>query len=498
MSNLGWDSVRLEDVAVKVGSGSTPRGGAANYKKTGTPLIRSMNVVFFGFKPDGLAHIDDNQAKALKSATVSKGDVLLNITGASIGRVTIAPPEMDGARVNQHVCIIRTSPAVDTRFLNAYLSSPKIQQFIFGENYGVTRQALTKQQILDFNIPLPPLAEQKRIADKLEAVLGRVDACRARLDRVPALLKRFRQSVLAAAVSGKLTEEWREKNADVIDAEASLVAAESTKSGRLRVQKADAPLDAIDLFQVPPKWSWVKNHRLAIDSNTAICAGPFGTIFKAKDFRDSGIPIIFLRHVAEGRYLTRKPGFMDKAVWKVQHQEYSVHGGELLVTKLGDPPGTACIYPEGIGVAMVTPDVMKMDVDQRVALPLFLMYFFNSPLCKDLVGQMAFGVTRLRIDLTMFKNFPIPLPPLPEQQEIVRRVEDLFAFADRIEARLATAQKTVERLTPATLAKAFRGELVPQDPNDEPASALLERLRSQPASPTTKPARKVLPVRIKH
>lgn len=76
------------------------------------------------------------------------------------------------------------------------------------------------------------------------------------------------------------------------------------------------------------------------------------------------------------------------------------------------------------------------------------------------------------------------LPPLPEHQEIVRRVEDLFAFADRFEARLATAQKTVECLTPTTLAKAFRGELVPQDPNDEPASVLLERLKSAEAAPS--------------
>jgi type I restriction enzyme S subunit len=79
-----------------------------------------------------------------------------------------------------------------------------------------------------------------------------------------------------------------------------------------------------------------------------------------------------------------------------------------------------------------------------------------------------------------------PLPTLPEQQEIVRRIENLFAFADRIEARLAVAQKTVDRLTPSVLAKAFRGELVPQDPTDEPASALLERLQNQPAA---KPAR---------
>jgi type I restriction enzyme S subunit len=106
------------------------------------------------------------------------------------------------------------------------------------------------------------------------------------------------------------------------------------------------------------------------------------------------------------------------------------------------------------------------------------MYFFNSTSCKKLIEELAFGVTRLRIDLSMFKSFPIPLPPLEEQHEIVRRVETLFAYADRLEARYTAARAQVERLIPALLAKAFRGELVPQDPNDEPAAVLLARLRA--------------------
>ena len=131
---------------------------------------------------------------------------------------------------------------------------------------------------------------------------------------------------------------------------------------------------------------------------------------------------------------------------------------------------------------MVTPDVIKMKVDESVALPAYLMYFFNSAGCKKLIEQLAFGVTRLRIDLSMFKNFPIPLPSIAEQREIVSRVESLFAYADRLEARYKTAREQVERLTPALLAKAFRGELVPQDPNDEPASVLLDRLRARRAA----------------
>jgi type I restriction enzyme S subunit len=120
----------------------------------------------------------------------------------------------------------------------------------------------------------------------------------------------------------------------------------------------------------------------------------------------------------------------------------------------------------------------------------FLMFCLQSPYMQEQILEKSSATAQSNIFLGSIKGLNIPLPTLPEQQEIVRRVEALFAFADRIEARVATLQKTVERLTPATLAKAFRGELVPQDPNDEPASALLERLQPQPISKTRKIKRK--------
>ena len=113
---------KIADFATKVGSGSTPKGGEANYKSEGVPLIRSMNVHFDGFRYDGLAFLDDDQASALKNVEVSSGDVLLNITGASIGRVTVAPEKLQGARVNQHVCIIRPDKSVNNSYLRWYLA----------------------------------------------------------------------------------------------------------------------------------------------------------------------------------------------------------------------------------------------------------------------------------------------------------------------------------------------------------------------------------------
>lgn len=165
----------LKELASKIGSGSTPSGGKEAYQKSGIPLIRSMNVHFDGFKHDGLAFINDAQAAKLNNVIVQAGDVLLNITGASIGRVTIAPGEMSGARVNQHVCIIRSTEKVDARYLWACLASPFTQERIFDVQVGATREALTKSMIEKFQIPLPPLPEQKRIIARIDELMRLCD-----------------------------------------------------------------------------------------------------------------------------------------------------------------------------------------------------------------------------------------------------------------------------------------------------------------------------------
>src|SRR5262245_52641837 len=107
MSVDGWQVAKVGEITSKVGSGATPNGGQESYHSLGIPLIRSQNVHFNGFREEGLVYLSQEQADELAGATVRHGDVLLNITGASIGRVTVAPAHMDGARVNQHVCIIR-------------------------------------------------------------------------------------------------------------------------------------------------------------------------------------------------------------------------------------------------------------------------------------------------------------------------------------------------------------------------------------------------------
>ncbi|MSU51770.1 MAG: hypothetical protein EXS37_22215, partial [Opitutus sp.] len=170
-----WETRLLKTLATKIGSGATPAGGRESYFSEGVPLIRSMNVHSRGFDRTGLVFLSDEQADELSNVIVQANDVLLNITGASIGRVTIAPAEMAGARVNQHVTIIRPTPELFPRFLSGFLASPSVQRMIDEIQVGATRQALTKAMIEQFEIPLPPLAEQKRIVAKVDELMALCD-----------------------------------------------------------------------------------------------------------------------------------------------------------------------------------------------------------------------------------------------------------------------------------------------------------------------------------
>ncbi|MGL1065680.1 restriction endonuclease subunit S [Vibrio vulnificus] len=200
----GWEWHKLKDLTTKIGSGATPKGGEKAYKSSGISLIRSLNVHDCFFKEEKLAFIDDEQANGLKNVVVESGDVLLNITGASIARCCIVPNEFLPARVNQHVAIIRPTEYVDSKFLNYLIVNPKFKaQLLWQGAGGATRQALTKAMVEELNIPLPSLPEQKRIVEKLDALLSRIDTAIEHLQENLDTSK----SLLASALFEKFHQE---------------------------------------------------------------------------------------------------------------------------------------------------------------------------------------------------------------------------------------------------------------------------------------------------
>jgi type I restriction enzyme, S subunit len=489
----GWEFVRLGQITSKVGSGSTPRGGSESYQRAGIPLIRSMNVRFEGFTKEGLAFLNQKQADALKEVTVRPDDVLLNITGASIGRVTQAPAFMDGARVNQHVCIIRVFHEIDAAYLSRYLASPSVQQMIWGEQYGVTRQALTKSQILDFQIPLAPSREQRRIVERIDALFEQVISAREHLSRVPLILKRFRQAVLAAACSGRLTEDWREKNPQIEPATLTL---ERIRHQRFNGKQLDtiAPVDSDELPELPDSWVWARFGVLLGELRNGISTKP--------ELSPPGVSILRISSVRSGCVSLIGHRFLPNGADLLP--EYGLRDGDLLFTRYNgsiDLLGV-CGMVRGLGRASALyPDkLMRVRFDHEHVLPAYAELFFQSVDARDrLTAQSRSSAGQQGVSGADIKSQPFALAPFGEQVEIIDRVSPLLAMADRIEERLGKALKYADKLTQPILAKAFRGELVSTEAElarregreYEPASVLLERIKKERESQTsTKPESK--------
>ena len=193
-----WKKVKLKDCCIKIGSGSTPKGGSLVYVNSGTSLIRSQNVYNLSFDYNGLTHITEDAANKLKGVTVFNEDILLNITGDSVARTCIVPKEVLPARVNQHVAIIRTDrKKMNWRFLNYYLASPKMQAHMLSlaVGKGASRNAMTTQMIENFEVPYPPLSTQHRIA----SILSRYDS----------LIENYQKQIkLLEEAAQRLYKEW--------------------------------------------------------------------------------------------------------------------------------------------------------------------------------------------------------------------------------------------------------------------------------------------------
>ena len=498
----GWRWAPLVEVA-RLESGHTPSREHPEYWDGGISWIGIKDArthhgqtITDTFQTVTKAGIANSAARILP-----KNTVCLSRT-ASVGYVTVMGREMATSQdfVNW-IC----GPSLEPQFLKHLLIAENESLFRFGK--GTTHTTIYYPEVKAFHICLPPLPEQCRIVAKLESLQARSRRAREAIEAVPPLLEKLRQSILAAAFRGDLTKDWREKHPDVEPASELLkrISIERRKKweeAELAKMKAKGkaptddkwkaryvepePVDDSELPELPEGWCWARAQELARSDANAICAGPFGTIFKAKDFRDEGIPIIFLRHVARGQYLTHKPGYMDRKIWKELFQPYSVFGGELLVTKLGDPPGTCAIYPSNLGPAMVTPDVIKMDPDPHVTIGVYLMRYFNSDFARGNTFGVSYGTTRLRMTLGLFREMPVPVAPLDEQKVIVTAVERAFARVANVTGVADFAKDNLANLDSAILSKAFRGELVPQEPGDvidAPGDVATESDGSAPGKP---------------
>ncbi len=458
----GWAAAAVSNVIENLQSGfasgeKNVEGGVAHLRMNNIGLNGELVLDLIRTVPEKLAK---------RRHEVRPGDVLVCTTNSGVLVGKCAYFDLPGRfTFSNHLTRLRPKEdLVDGKFLrwNLWLHW---KRGVFDDKckHWVNQSTLPKEELLQDTVVVPPLDEQRRIVAKLEKLLGKVDACQQRLAKIPVLLKRFRQSVLAAACSGRLTADWREENSD----------ASINMSLKTKVSTAE------ESIEVPSPWIACRVGDVMQLKN--------GFAFKSTDYTDKGVPLVRISNIQDGRVTLDVCAKIppEKANW-----DFGVENGDLLVAMSGATTGKfgiyggdeRCLQNQRVG------NIKILDISE-VLLGYRNIYLQSL---KRRIEEDAYGGAQPNISPAKIEALPFGCPPLAEQQEIVRRVEGLFTLADQIETRFQKALAQVDKLTPSLLARAFRGELLPQDINDEPASELLERIGQQ-QNRTEKRARSKVP-----
>jgi type I restriction enzyme, S subunit len=378
--------------------------------------------------------------------------------------------------VNNHAHVVKANTATTNSFLEHYLNNFDYTGYV----NGTTRLKLTQGKLKEIPVTIPPLAEQNRIVAKLDAMLARVANCKSRLEKVPAVLKNFRQSVLAAAVSGELTREWREKNSQR-NSESLLkkIFEFKKKWAELEAKKGDGEAKRL--------LSRLKNEIKRCTAEDLPETWSFQTLFdvchlvvdchnKTAPYTDKGIYLVRTTNIKNGKIVLEDIRLVNEKTYAFWSRRCPPKSGDILFTREA-PMGEAAIVPEGMKVCLGQ-RTMLLRMPAGLLENKYVLYSLLAPSMLQQINANAIGSGVKHLRVGDVEHLQIPVPPLEEQKEIVRKVEELFHFVDSIESRYQKAKVWFDKLPQAMLAKAFRGELVEQDENDEPASVLLERIKT--------------------
>jgi len=365
--------------------------------------------------------------------------------------------------VNNHAHIVRGLGGITSRFLLYALNKVDWMQYVS----GTTRLKLTQASLKKVSLLLPPLNEQKRIVAAIEALRERSQKARSALSAIPELCDKFRQSVLAAAFRGDLTADWREQNPDVEPASVLLERIHAAKQSRLKTKyKEPEPLNISDLPEIPNKWIWATTSELADVS--------LGKMLD-KGREQKGKPFPYLRN------LNIRWGYIDTTdlleMYFEEHEldRYNVFPGDILICEGGEP-GRAAVW-EGDAETFKYQKAIHRARPYVGMEPLWFVYHLMLEAGNGVLEQYFTGTTIKHLTGVALSRYPIRLASLEEQKEIVSRIRKLFEIANFIEQEYQDTRQYLNQLDRSILAKAFRGELVEQDPKDEPASVLLDRIR---------------------
>ncbi|MER6117253.1 restriction endonuclease subunit S [Streptomyces sp. NPDC001743] len=417
------------------------------------------------------------KATELRCTFLQKGDILVARMPDPLGRACLYPGSSRPAVTVVDVCVIRTGQrGVDNRWLMWAINSPRVRQQIHSYQTGTTRKRISRKNLEKVELAVPPLAEQHRIVEALEDHLSRLDAGVAGVALAQAKAKRFISVLHGRAVSGGLS---RPVCLDEAVDEASVIEVSSSLATR---RWKPVPFVSIPGYRPPENWT-------TVSLGTLSHASGYGTSTKC-DYEAPGYPVLRIPNVQGGSIdLSDIKNAIDPGL---DLTKFSLDPGDLLFVRTNGSPsliGRVGVVEKSLPYAFAS-YLIRFRLTPGVVEPRWVQLVTQSPLWRRAIEKYAASSAgQYNLSAETLSQLPVPIPPLDVQRETLEEVEAATSGALRLSAASDVAMRRSDRLRTAVLQRAFTGRLVPQDPTDEPASVLLDRIRTEREAQADKPKR---------
>lgn len=448
---------------------------ASEYKERGVPILRLQNIDRLCLDPKNIKYITSEKAQRLSRHSFLSGDIVMTKLGIPLGKACIIPETFSAGIIVADLVRLRPdNKHIDVGYLCHAINAPSVCRQLKKLTKGTTRPRVNLSHIRALSTHLPPINEQKRIVEKVEELFSQIDAGEVALKKAQVLIKQYRQSLLKAAITGELTKEWRDKNKSKLEPADKLLARilterRKTFSGRGKFKGPSPSTDGLP--ELPTGWTWAKFDQL----------GEFGR-GKSKH-RPRNDPRLF-----GNEYPFLQTGTVRESQGLIKKYDKMLSAFGLAQSKLW-PKGTLCIT---IAANIAETGILDFDAcfpDSVVgltphhAINIFFIEFFVRTVRDDL-DRYAPATAQKNINMEILNDVFVPLPPSAEQRKIVEEVQSLFVSLEYLEKTLFDGLLMKDALRQSILKSAFSGQLLSQNPKDEPAITSLDRIKAERESRT--------------
>ena len=459
-------------------------------------MLSARNINDFTIDFDSARLLDEASFAAEDARTqIQAGDVLLTIVG-SIGRVAVVPESAPRFTLQRSVAVLKPI-GVEARYLAHALATPRLQQWLSENAKGTAQKGVYLKVLGSAEVPIAPAAEQIRIVAKLEELLSDLDAGVAELKAAQAKLQHYRQSLLKAAVEGSLTAAWREANPAPEETGADLLARIlRERRARWEVQQLakfeaqgkmppkgwksaypePAQPDVTDLPALPESWTWATLDALIAD-------GPQNGLYLPKERYADGVPILRIDDYQIGWHRQRDE-LRQVTANADEVGTYGLAAGDVVINRVNSMThlGKSIRVPGALAGAVFESNMMRLSLSTAVEGGFVSAYLGSEIGRARLTADAKWAVNQASINQQDVRRTPVPIPPLAEQSEVTLLVDQQLLATDQMASALEALQDQSTAQRQNLLRAAFAGQLVPQDPADEPAAELLARIRAERAA----------------